>query len=83
MSFIGAAGGAIGGEAGLAFLGLGDPNSISWGTMLYWANTNGAMLTGQWAWLAAPTLMLSLISLALILVNFGVDAISNPQLREE
>lgn len=83
MSFIGAANGAIGAEAGLAFLGLGDPNSISWGTMLYWANNGGALLTGQWAWLAAPTLMLSLITLSLTLVNFGVDALSNPHLREE
>jgi peptide/nickel transport system permease protein len=83
MSFIGAAAGAIGAEAGLAFLGLGDPNTISWGTMLYWANNGGAMLTGQWAWLAAPTLMLSLITLSLTLINFGVDALSNPHLREE
>ncbi|HEX6291897.1 MAG TPA: ABC transporter permease [Herpetosiphonaceae bacterium] len=83
MSFIGAANGAIGAEAGLAFLGLGDPNSISWGTMLYWANNGGAMLTGQWAWLAAPTLMLSLITLSLTMINFGVDALSNPHLREE
>jgi peptide/nickel transport system permease protein len=83
MSFIGAANGAIGAEAGLAFLGLGDPNSISWGTMLFWANNGGAMLTGQWAWLAAPTLALSLITLSLTMINFGVDALSNPHLREE
>ena len=83
MSFIGAANGAIGAEAGLAFLGLGDPSTISWGSMLYWANTNSAMLTGQYAWLIAPGLMLSLITLALTLVNFGVDALSNPRLREE
>jgi peptide/nickel transport system permease protein len=83
MSFIGATAGAIGAEAGLAFLGLGDPNSISWGTMLYWANNGGAMLTSQWAWLVAPTLMLSLITLSLTLINFGLDALSNPHLREE
>lgn len=83
ISFIGAAMGAIGAEAGLAFLGIGDPNSISWGTMLFWANNGGALLTGQWAWLAAPTLMLSLITLSLTLINFGVDALSNPHLREE
>jgi peptide/nickel transport system permease protein len=51
--------------------------------MLYWANNGGAMLTGQWFWLAAPTLMLSLITLSLTLINFGVDALSNPHLREE
>jgi peptide/nickel transport system permease protein len=83
IGFIGAANGAIGGEAGLAFLGLGDPNTISWGSMLYWANAGSAMLTGQYAWLIAPGLMLSLITLSLTLINFGVDALSNPRLREE
>jgi len=83
LSYIGAAMGAIGAEAGLEFLGLGDPNTVSWGTMLYWANNGGAMLTGQWAWLAAPGLALALLVTSLILINFGVDALSNPQLREE
>ncbi len=82
-SFIGAAAAAIGAEAGLAFLGLGDPQTISWGTMLMWANNSGAMLTGQWAFLFAPGLVLALLITALTLVNFGVDAISNPHLREE
>jgi peptide/nickel transport system permease protein len=83
LSYIGAANGAIGAEAGLEFLGLGDPSTISWGTMLYWANNGGAMLTGQWAWLFAPGLALALLTTSLILINFGVDALSNPQLREE
>lgn len=83
LAYIGAANGAIGAEAGLEFLGLGDPSTVSWGTMLYWANNGGAMLTGQWAWLAAPGLALALLTTSLVLINFGVDAISNPQLREE
>ena len=81
--YIGAAGGAIGAEAGLAFIGVGDPNTISWGTMLYWANNSGALLTGQWGWLIPPGLALAFLITALTLVNFGVDAISNPHLREE
>ena len=80
--FLGAAGGAIGAEAGLEFLGLGDPTTISWGTMLYWANNNGAMLTGQWLWLGAPGLAIALLLTSLTLINFGVDALSNPHLRE-
>jgi len=83
LAYIGAAIGAIGAEAGLEFLGLGDPSTISWGTMLYWADNGGALLTGQWAWLAAPGLALALLTSTLILINFGVDALSNPQLREE
>ncbi|MFL5734308.1 MAG: ABC transporter permease [Chloroflexia bacterium] len=83
LSYIGAAMGAIGAEAGLEFLGLGDPNTVSWGTMLYWANNGGALLTGQWAWLVTPGLALAFLTMSLILINFGVDALSNPQLREE
>lgn len=81
--YIGAAGGAIGAEAGLAFIGVGDPNTISWGTMLYWADNSGALLTGQWGWLIPPGLALAFLITSLTLVNFGVDAISNPHLREE
>jgi len=81
--YIGAATGAIGAEAGLAFLGVGDPLTISWGTMLQWANNSGALLTGMWAWLIPPGVALALLITALTFINFGVDAISNPHLREE
>lgn len=81
--YIGAATGAIGAEAGLAFLGVGDPLTISWGTMLQWANNSGALLTGMWAWLVPPGVCIALLITALTFINFGVDAISNPHLREE
>jgi peptide/nickel transport system permease protein len=81
--YIGAATAAIGAEAGLAFLGVGDPLTISWGTMLQWANNSGALLTGMWAWLIPPGICLALLITALTFINFGVDAISNPYLREE
>jgi peptide/nickel transport system permease protein len=83
VGFMGACLGAIGGEAGLAFLGLGDPTTTSWGTMLKQANAGGAMLTGQWAWLVAPGLAFAALMTALTLINFGVDALSNPHLRED
>ena len=81
--YIGASIAAIQAEAGLEFLGLGDPSIVSWGTMLYWAQNSGALLSGQWAWLAASGLSLALLSTALTLINFGIDALSNPHLREE
>lgn len=81
--YIGAAGGAIGAEAGLSFLGLSDPTVVSWGKLSGDANDYGALLTGQWPWLVAPGLALALLITALTLVNFGVDALSNPHLREE
>lgn len=83
FGFIGAAAGAIGAEAGLAFIGVGDPETISWGTMSYWADNSGALLFGAWAWFIPPGLMLALLLTALTLINFGVDAISNPHLRED
>lgn len=83
LSYIGAAIAAIGAEAGLEFLGVGDPSTISWGMMLYWADNGGALVTGQWAWLVAPGLALAAITSCLMLINIGVDALSNPLLREE
>ena len=41
-------------EASLAFLGLGDPERVSWGTMLFFANSANAMLTQAWQWWVLP-----------------------------
>ncbi|RYU10802.1 ABC transporter permease [Nocardioides iriomotensis] len=83
VGFMGSALGAIGAEAGLSFLGLGDPQTISWGTMLNQASAGGALLTGQWAWLVAPGVVLAGLITSFTLINFGVDALSNPHLRED
>lgn len=81
-SFFAAATAGVLAEAALEFLGLGNPSTISWGTMLYWAQNTSALLTGQWIQVFAPGLCLGLLAASLSLVNFGVDALSNPQLRE-
>lgn len=81
-SFFGAATAAILAEAGLEFLGLGDSSVVSWGTMLYWAQNSSALLTGQWVLLFAPGLCIALLAVSLTLINFGVDAVSNPRLRD-
>ncbi|UFU03253.1 ABC transporter permease [Ruania suaedae] len=80
--FFGSATAAILAEAGLEFLGLGDSTLVTWGTMLYWAQNSNALLVGQWALLFAPGLCISLFATSLTLINFGVDGISNPRLRE-
>lgn len=80
--FVGAATGAIGAEGGLAALGLGDTGSVSWGTMLYQANAQGALVQGLWPWLFAPGFALAVLITALSFVNFGIDLLSNPHLRE-
>lgn len=81
-SFFAASTAAVLAEAALEFLGLGNPATISWGTMLFWAENSNALLTGQWALLVAPGLCIALLASAMSLVNFGIDAIGNPKLRE-
>ena len=82
-SFFGAATAAVMAEASLEFLGLGNPNTVSWGTILYYAQQQNSLLTGQWVLVFAPGLAIALLAMSFTLVNFGVDALSNPRLREK
>ncbi|MGH3497992.1 MAG: ABC transporter permease [Nocardioidaceae bacterium] len=82
-SFFAAATAAVMAEASLEFLGLGDPNTVSWGTILYYAEQQNALLTGQWVLVFAPGLAIALLAVSFTLINFGVDALSNPRLREK
>lgn len=81
-SFFGAATAAVIAAASLEFLGLGNPNTVSWGSILYWAENDNALLTGQWVLVFVPGLAIVLLALSFILINFGIDALSNPRLRE-
>lgn len=81
--FIGAATGAIGAESALSYLGFGDPKVVSWGQMLAIANDSGALAQGFWVWLFVPGFSLAILITALTFINFGVDLISNPHLRED
>jgi peptide/nickel transport system permease protein len=67
--------------AGLQFLGLGDPNSTSWGTMLYWSQNQQALQTGMPLWSIAPGLCVALLGASFALMNYAFDEISNPALR--
>ena len=67
-------------SAGLQFLGIGNPNSISWGTMLYWAENNEALQTNQYLWAIVPGVLIGLLGAAFTLVNYAFDEISNPAL---
>lgn len=74
---------AIGAQVGLEFLGLGDVSAVTWGTNLYWAQNDSAILTGAW-WTFAPTgLCVALVGFALTLLNSGFDEVSNPRLSME
>jgi peptide/nickel transport system permease protein len=79
--FLGAALYAVLAAAGLQFIGLGDPNDLSWGTMLYWAQSNGALLAGSPLWVVAPGVCIALLGAAFALLNYAFDEIGNPALR--
>jgi peptide/nickel transport system substrate-binding protein len=68
-------------QAGLAFLGLTDLSSWSWGTMLYFAQNFQAFTLGAWWWYVPPGVCIALLGMALGLINFGIDEFVNPRLR--
>ena len=66
-------------EAGLSFLGLGDPNLISWGSLLSEAQER------MWSsmWLAVfPGMAMSLLVLCVNLFGDGINDVLNPRLQE-
>lgn len=72
---------AMGAEAALGFLGLGDATEVSWGSMLYWAQVSSSLYTGAWWEMLVPAIALSLTGGALALINMSIDQISNPKLK--
>jgi len=73
---------AILSETQLAFLGLGDPQAKSWGTMIDEAFTHGALTLHAWWWLMAPSICIVLVVLGFTMVGFAMDEIVNPRIRE-
>jgi peptide/nickel transport system permease protein len=74
-----AIGAAILFEAGLAFLGLGDPNQMSWGLMI--GSSRQYVLTCWWA-VAFPGAAIFVTVLAVSLIGDGLNDALNPKLRE-
>jgi len=68
-------------DAGLEFLGLGDSAHVSWGMVLYWAQTNSTVLQGEWWPFLFPGLALVLTVVGLVFLLAGIDELSNPRLR--
>jgi peptide/nickel transport system permease protein len=72
---------AIGAQAALEFLGLGNPSRMSWGISLFWAQNNGGLLTGAW-WTFVPAgTCIALVAFAFALCNYAIDELTNPRLR--
>ena len=72
---------AITTEAGLSFLGLGDPSFPTWGQILHDANTFGAAARGLWWWMVPPGVMIAITGLAFVFIGNALDSIVNPRLR--
>jgi peptide/nickel transport system permease protein len=80
-NFLGAALYAVLAASALQFIGLGNVNTESWGTMLYWAQNNEALATGLPLWALAPGVAIAVLGSALALLNYAFDEVSNPALR--
>jgi len=68
-------------ESTLSFLGLGDPTTLSWGGMLNFAFTRGAISAGAWWALVAPGLGIVWVVLSCTLVGNTLEEAFNPRLQ--
>lgn len=73
---------AILAEAGLSFLGLGDPSIPTWGQILEHGFRTGGVYVGYWWWVVPPGLLIMLTALAFMLLALGLEPVVNPRLRE-
>jgi peptide/nickel transport system permease protein len=67
-------------EAGLAFLGIGDPNLVSWGTMMRDAMSFSYLNVWEW-WLVPAGVALSLTIIGLTFVSHAAESVLDPRLR--
>jgi peptide/nickel transport system permease protein len=68
-------------EAGVSFIGLGDPNTVSWGTMLQGARAYSALSFGAWWWFVPPGVCIGLLVISGFLIGRGYEEITNPKLQ--
>ena len=72
---------AILAEAGLSFLGLGDPSIPTWGQILEAGFRTGAVFLGYWWWVVPPGLAIVVTALAFMLLALGTEPAVSPRLR--
>lgn len=72
---------AILAEAGLSFLGLGDPSIPTWGQILEAGFRTGGVYVGYWWWIVPPGLLIVLTALTFMLLSLGLEPVVNPRLR--
>ena len=69
-------------EAGLAFLGIGDPMTVSWGMMMHEALDFSYLSVWRW-WLIPPGVALALTILSVTGIGHALEGALDPRLRSE
>jgi len=69
-------------EAGLSFLGLGDPTVKSWGQILRHAQASYAMQLDLWLWIFVPGLFIALLGTGFTLIGFSIEEYTNPRIKK-
>ena len=72
---------AILAEAGLSFLGLGDPSIPTWGQILQSGFQTGAVFLEYWWWILPPGLLIVITAMTFVLLTLGLEPVVNPKLR--
>ena len=70
-------------EAGLSFLGLGDPTLPTWGQILEDGFRTGAVFLGYWWWVVSPGLLIVLTAVTFMLLALAMEPVVNPKLRRD
>lgn len=73
---------AIYGEAVLSFLGLGDPTTISWGSMLHFAFESGVMARALW-WVIPPIASICALIVSFSLLGTAISDVLEPGYKEK
>lgn len=73
---------AILAEAGLSFLGLGDPSIPTWGQILEAGFRTGGVYVGYWWWIIPPGLLIVLVAVTFMLISLAIEPVVNPRLRQ-
>jgi peptide/nickel transport system permease protein len=74
---------AILSEATLTFLGLGDPTTVSWGSMINAAFSQGAVSAGAWWYLLTPGVAILIVVLGFTLTGRAVEHVLNPRMVKD
>jgi len=69
-------------EAGLSFIGLGDPAVMSWGKILVAAEAS-AFTSGLWAWVIAPGVAIFITVFGFMQIGYALEEILNPKMKRK